>query len=484
MKRLAKGIKGGGVDRLAMLRIVAFLLFACFAFGEDRPNVVIILADDLGFGDLGCYGSRTIQTPHLDQMAKEGARLTQFDCPAPFCAPTRASLMTGRYPFRCGMTQNPAPDGGPEADALGLPKSEITLAQLMKSAGYSTGMVGKWHLGHKAGWLPTERGFDEYFGIPYSNDMRPVQVLEGTKVVEYPVVQATLTRRYTERATAFIERNRQRPFFLYFAQAMPHKPLAVSEAFYKKSGAGLYGDAVMELDWSVGQVMAKLKEVGIDDRTLVMFSSDNGATFGGSTGGLRGMKGSTYEGGYRVPMIARWPGRIGAGHVSEQPAVMMDLFVTSLKAAGIAAPADRVLDGRDIMPLLTSDAKSPHRGIFGHKQTKLATVRDARWKLHVLSPGIGLASVNQRSEKYVDPRAPDGVTILAPYEQAQTSEHPGIQSGDAPKAMQLFDLQNDPGEQHNVAEAHPEEVSRLKALFDVMNKDVPEIEEVKRVPFK
>jgi arylsulfatase A-like enzyme len=365
-----------------------------------------------------------------------------------------------------------------------LPKSEITLAQLMKSAGYAAGMVGKWHLGHKAGWLPTERGFDEYFGIPYSNDMRPVQVLEGTKVVEYPVVQATLTRRYTERATAFIERNRQRPFFLYFAQAMPHKPLAVSEAFYKKSGAGLYGDAVMELDWSVGQVMAKLKEVGIDERTLVMFSSDNGATFGGSTGGLRGMKGSTYEGGYRVPMIARWPGRIGAGHVSEQPAVMMDLFVTSLKAAGIAAPADRVLDGRDIMPLLTSDAKSPHRGIFGHKQTKLATVRDARWKLHVLSPGIGLASVNQRSEKYVDPRAPDGVTILAPYEQAQTSEHPGIQTGDAPKAMQLFDLQSDPGEQHNVAEAHPEEVSRLKALFDVMNKDVPEIEEVKRVPFK
>jgi arylsulfatase A-like enzyme len=334
MKRLAKGIKGGGVDRLAMLRIVAFLLFACFAFGEDRPNVVIILADDLGFGDLGCYGSRTIQTPHLDQMAKEGARLTQFDCPAPFCAPTRASLMTGRYPFRCGMTQNPAPDGGPEADALGLPKSEITLAQWMKSAGYATGMVGKWHLGHKAGWLPTERGFDEYFGIPYSNDMRPVQVLEGTKVVEYPVVQATLTRRYTERATAFIERNRQRPFFLYLAQAMPHKPLAVSEAFYKKSGAGLYGDAVMELDWSVGQVLTKLKEVGIDDRTLVMFSSDNGATFGGSTGGLRGMKGSTYEGGYRVPMIARWPGRIGAGHVSEQPAVMMDLFVTSLKAAG------------------------------------------------------------------------------------------------------------------------------------------------------
>ena len=192
-------------------------------------------------------------------MAAEGARLTQFNCPAPFCAPTRAALMTGRYPFRCGMTQNPAPDGGPVADAVHLPENEITLAQVLKSAGYATGMVGKWHLGHKAGFLPTERGFDEYYGIPYSNDMRPVQVLENTQVIEYPVVQATLTRRYTERALGFIERSKDRPFFLYLAEAMPHKPLAASEAFYKTSGAGLYGDAVAELDWSVGQVLAKLK---------------------------------------------------------------------------------------------------------------------------------------------------------------------------------------------------------------------------------
>lgn len=467
-----------------MYRFLCFLVFASVTLAADRPNVVIILADDLGFGDLSCYGNTKFKTPHLDRMADEGAKLTQFDCPASFCAPTRASLMTGRYPFRCGMTQNPAPDGGPAADALAMPKSETTLAQMMKSAGYATGMVGKWHLGHKEGWLPTDRGFEEYFGIPYSNDMQPVQVMEGTEVVEYPVVQATLTKRYTERAIAFIERSRDKSFFLYFAQAMPHKPLAVSEAFYKKSGAGLYGDAVMELDWSVGQVFAKLKELGLDEKTLVMFSSDNGATFGGSTGGLRGMKGSTYEGGYRVPMIARWPGHVAPGHVSAESAVMMDLFATTLVASGISLPADRVTDGLNIMPLFTSDAKSPHMGVFGHKQSKLATVRDSRWKLHVLSPGIGLASVNKPGEKYVDPRAPDGVTILAPLEQAQTSDHPGLQTGDAPKAMQLFDLQSDPGEQHDVAAAHPEEARRLKALFDAMNKEVPEIEEVKRVPFK
>ena len=199
---------------------------------------------------------------------------------------------------------------------------------------------------------------------------------------------------------------------------------------------------------------------------------------------LRGMKGSTYEGGFRVPMIARWTGHIPAGHVRTQPAVMMDLFATALKVAGIAAPKDRVIDGRDILPLFISDVESPHEVIFGHKQSKLATIRDSRWKLHVLSPGIGLASIFKPGEKYIDPRGPDGVTILAPYEQAQPSDHPGLQTGDAPKVMQLFDLQSDPGEQHNVADAHPDEIKRLKAAFDAMNKDVPIIEEVKRVPFK
>ncbi|MCX6848842.1 MAG: sulfatase-like hydrolase/transferase, partial [Verrucomicrobia bacterium] len=215
--------------KTALITLLSTFVFLISSLAAKQPNVVIILADDLGYGDLGCYGHPQIKTPNLDRMAAEGARLTQFNCPAPFCAPTRAALMTGRYPFRCGMTANPAPDGGPVADALHLPEKEITLAQVLKSSGYATGMVGKWHLGHKAGFLPTERGFDEYYGIPYSNDMRPVQVLENTQVIEYPVVQATLTRRYTERALGFIERSKDRPFFLYLAEAMPHKPLAASE---------------------------------------------------------------------------------------------------------------------------------------------------------------------------------------------------------------------------------------------------------------
>ena len=231
---------------------------------------------------------------------------------------------------------------------------------------------------------PTERGFDEYYGIPYSNDMRPVQVLDGTQVVEYPVVQATLTQRYTARAVRFIERNKGRPFFLCFAHAMPHKPLAASELYYKKSGAGLYGDVMAELDASVGAVLDALQDAGVDDRTLVFFTSDNGPWFGGSSGGLRGMKGCTWEGGFRVPLIARWPGHIPAGHSSAQPAVMMDVFATVLKATGAALPDDRVLDGRDILPLLTGDALSPHEAVFGHRGSRLATVRDARWKLHVL----------------------------------------------------------------------------------------------------
>jgi uncharacterized sulfatase len=443
---------------------MAALIWAKAALAAP-PNVVIILADDLGYGDLGCYGHTRFKTPAIDQLASEGTRMLQFNAPAPFCAPTRASLLTGRYPFRHGLTGNPTPDGSPAVDALALPSSEITLAQLLKRAGYATGMVGKWHLGHQRpeAW-PTRRGFDDYFGILYSNDMRPVQILDGEKVVEDPAVQATLTRRYTERALRFLERNRTRPFFLYFAHAMPHKPLAPSQAFFGKSGAGLYGDVMAELDWSVAQVMAKLKQLGLDDKTLVVFASDNGPFWGGSTGGLRGMKATSWEGGYRVPLLARWPGKIPAGHVSSAPAVMMDLFTTTLVAAGVARPSDRIIDGKDIMPLLTSDARSPHQAILGQQGANLVAVRDERFKLHVL-PAQERAGI-EPGRPWVDPRGPDGVTILAPCEQYGPEQYPGLRTGDPAAAMSLYDLQNDPGEQHNVADQYPEIVTRLKALFD------------------
>ena len=455
----------------------------CSSAFADKPNVIVILADDLGYGDLGCYGHPLFKTPHLDQMAAEGARLTQFNTPTAFCAPTRASLMTGRYPFRCGMTQNPAPDGGPAADAMAMPATEVTLAQVLKKAGYATGMLGKWHLGHKKGSLPTDRGFDSYYGIPYSNDMRPVQVLDGTKVGEYPVVQATLTKRYTERAVSFIRANRNRPFFLYFAHAMPHKPLATTEEYYRKSGNGLYADVIAELDDSVGTVLQTLRDLQLDSNTLVVFTSDNGPWYGGSTGGLRGMKGSTWEGGFRVPLIARWPSKIPAGHSNSAPAVMMDVFATVLSATGSKMADERTIDGRDLMPLLTSNATSQHKTILGHHGPKLATIRDERWKLHVLSPAW-IKLKPDADGRWLDPRAPDGVTILAPFEQYNLADHPGIQTGVAPSPMQLFDLKADPSEQTDVADQHPEQVARLKQLFDDINQHVPVVETVKRVPIR
>jgi uncharacterized sulfatase len=448
--------------RPCLLLFVTLLLPLSLRADEARkPNVVIILADDLGYGDLACYGHPRFKTPHLDKMAREGVRFTQFNTPSPYCAPTRASLLTGRYPIRCGMPHNPAPDGGAKADAVALPLSEMLLGQLFKRAGYATGMVGKWHLGHaKTESLPTKRGFDEYVGILYSNDMRPVRLVKGEQPIEYPLVQATLTERYTEWALAFLERNKTRPFFLYFAHAMPHKPLACSEAYYKKSGAGLYGDVMAELDASVGRVLAKLKELGLDDNTLVIFTSDNGPWYGGSSGGLRGMKGTTWEGGYRVPCLVRWPGRVPAGRSIDALATTPDLFPTSLAAAGIAPSADVVLDGRDLMPVLLGKAEAVHDVLISHMGEKVASIRDARFKLHLLEAKDRKDA--KPGERWIDPRGPDGVTILAPYEQYPPSEYPGLRTGDATAALTLFDLAADPGEQLDVASKHPEVVSRLK----------------------
>jgi len=336
-----------------------------------KPNFVIIFADDLGYGDIGA----------------EGAKLTSFYVPTPYCAPSRGTILTGRYPFRHGVVFNPAPDGG--INEVGLPHSEITIAEALKKAGYASACIGKWHLGHTFKYLPRKQGFDEYYGILYSNDMRPVQLVENEKVVEYPVVQATLTKRYTDRAIRFIERSAKsnRPFFLYLPHAMPHKPLAASEDFYTpETPDDLYADVIRELDFSVGRVLSKIKELGLDDNTMVVFTSDNGPWYGGSTGGLRGstgglrgMKAKTWDGGLHVPMIARWPGRIPAGVVNNSPAATIDMLPTILKAAGLAPPADRIIDGEDIMPLLKSArAKTPHEAIFGMAGTRLMIVRSRR----------------------------------------------------------------------------------------------------------
>jgi len=454
-----------------MNRIRAFL---CFLFvllalspiadaankGFQHTNVIIIYADDLGWGDLACFGHPEFKTPNIDRLANEGARLTNFYSSYPYCAPSRASLQTGRYAPRTGVVRNPCPDAG--VNDVGIPASEITLGEAFKEAGYRTIHVGKWHLGHRTEFFPIRNGYDEYLGILYSNDMRPVELVDGDKIVEYPVVQATITKRYTERVLDFIERHKDKPFFVYFAHAMPHKPLAASERFYKKTGTGLYGDVIAEVDWSVGQIIDRLKLLGLDEKTLVFFTSDNGPYYGGSTGGLRGMKGRSWEGGIRVPLIARWPGKIPAGHLSHEPAVIVDLFTTSLNACGIQEPKDRIIDGKNIMPLLISDAKSPHQAIFSFKGDQLNTVRSGKWKLCIGRPGPLQEKDWQADEKWIDHRAPDGVTLLAPYEQAHPSQFPGIKTGDIVEKNGLFDLENDPSEQHNLADQHPDIVKRLK----------------------
>lgn len=452
-----------------LLLAFGFWLSASYA---QKPNVILILADDLGYGDLSAYGQTQWQTPNIDRIGKEGARLTDFYTPMPYCAPTRASLLTGRYPIHHGLTTNPFPDGGVRTnfqtfrgnDSLGLDPKELLLSELLKEKGYATKAIGKWHLGHRPQFLPTRHGFDEYFGIPYSNDMKPVKLLRNEATAEYPVLQATLTKRYTQEAVDFIGKNKSKPFFLYLPHAMPHKPLAASEEFYTpQTTKDLYADVMRELDWSIGQILDKVKAEGLDENTVIIFTSDNGPWFGGSSGGLRGMKATTWEGGMRVPFLVRWKGRIPAGVVNKEPSGTIDVFPTLTKWLDIALPKGVALDGKDISSLIVNaNAKSPHEALFGFYANNLNTVRSGKWKLHLRSPERNPPLPSDSN--WVDPVWPDGVTIIAQNNQPKANQFPGLKTGDVWTEDALFDLEADPGEQHNVAKQNPEVLKRLKNL--------------------
>ncbi|MCX8037656.1 MAG: sulfatase [Candidatus Sumerlaeia bacterium] len=393
------------------------------------PNLVIIFADDLGYGDLGCYGHPTIRTPNLDRMAAEGMKLTQFYSAAPVCTPSRAALLTGRLPIRNGMAARNPRVLMPKSSG-GLPAEEITIAQALKTKGYATCCIGKWHLGHLPQYLPTRRGFDSYFGIPYSNDMKPTPLMRDEETIEEPAEQATLTRRYTDAALKFIRQNKDKPFFLYFAHTFPHTPLFASESFKGKSPRGLYGDVVEELDWSVGQVLATLRELKLAENTLVLFTSDNGPWLirrlqGGSAGLLREGKGSTWEGGMREPCIAWWPGKIQANTVSHELASTMDFFNTALELAGVPVPTDRQIDGVSLAPILFGTGPGRRTMMFFYRDDELYAVRKGPWKLHLITE----AGYNDKPVKHDPPL--------------------------------LFHLEHDPSEQWDVAKENPEVVADL-----------------------
>jgi arylsulfatase A-like enzyme len=417
------------VSRRACLA-AALLVATAAARSADRPNVVVILCDDLGYGDVACYGATDIRTPNLDRMAAEGTRFTDFAVAAPLCTPSRAALMTGRYPGRSGLAA-----GVLRPDATnGLAAAEVTLAEVVKPAGYATGCIGKWHLGFKPGMRPMDQGFDSYFGVLHNLDKFETvpfeaeggtPVLRGDTVVKRPAVPAEMTGMYTEEALRYIEANRGRPFFLYLAHAMPHIPFDASPRFKGKSSRGLYGDAVEELDWSTGEILGKLRDLGLSTNTIVLFTSDNGPERNtpGTAAPLRGTKHTVFEGGLRVPFIAWGPGRVPAGRVCREFVTALDLLPTVAGLCGGRLPRDREIDGRSFEALLLGEpgVRSPRESLFalyGLNQRRQQSMREGPWKLHL------------------------GVT------------------------PQLYNLAADLGETNDVAAEHPGIVSRLTGLAD------------------
>ncbi len=460
MKRLSSRRILFPVLTAAALLITRPAISAAPSDDADRlPNIVIIFTDDQGYGDVGCYGAKDFKTPHLDRLAAEGMRFTDFYVGQPVCSASRTALLTGCYSNRIGIIGAL----GPRA-RHGIHADEQTIAEVVKQRGYATAAYGKWHLGHHPEFLPTRHGFDEYFGLPYSNDMWPfhptnrsfpdLPLIEGEKTVEYNPDQSTLTTRYTERAVRFIDRNKDRPFLLYLAHSMPHVPLFVSSKYKGKSIQGLYGDVIAEIDWSVGQVMATLRKHDLDSRTLVIFASDNGpwlsyGNHAGSTGPLREGKGTTFDGGVRVPCLMRWPGKIPAGSVCREPVMTIDVLPTVAKLVGVELSSERTIDGLDIWPLMSGQpgARSPHEALYFYWGRELQAMRSGKWKLHF----------PHRYRSLRDKPGSDGTP--GPYVQLETG-------------LALFDMEADIGETTNLADRHPDVVKRLTALADRMREEL------------
>ena len=411
-----------------------------------KPNLILIYMDDMGYGDIGCFGSTKNRTPILDQMAKEGMRFTDFYVTSGVCTPSRSSLLTGCYPRRLNMhvDQNNKWVLFPNA-SKGLSPDETTVAEILKEEGYATACIGKWHLGDQPEFLPTKHGFDSYFGIPYSNDMGrkniPLPLLRDDKVIEAPVAQSSVTRRYTDEAVKFIKANREKPFFLYLPHTSVHLPLFPGEGFKGKSSNGKYGDWIEEVDACTGIILDTLKKEQIDKETLVIFTSDNGSNSrnGGSNAPLKGAKGSTHEGGMRVPCIMRWPGKIPANSTCTEVASTLDFLPTFTALAGGTLPSNKI-DGHKISDLLFAKpgAKSPHPAFFYYHTTQLQAVRSGKWKL-----------------------------VLP---QSQKFEGWSGKRKDTP--TQLYDLSIDPGESKNLVDKYPDVVVRLSGFAEEAREDL------------
>ena len=464
----------GSVRMLGLFSIPALLLTSCSSDDKsqnvDNPNFVVIYVDDMGYGDVGVYGHPTIKTPNLDQMAAEGQKWTSFYSPSSVCTPSRAGLLTGRLAVRSGLTGVLFPHS-----ETGLPQSENTIAGILKNIGYQTAAIGKWHLGHESPFLPTDHGFDSYYGIPYSNDMNrqrgipgknwvdsqiilaekedyeayDVPLMRDTEIIERPVDQRTITKRYTEEAITQIKNMKDGPFFLYLAHTMPHIPLFRAEEFKGVSLGGIYGDVIEEIDWSVGEILRTLKEEGIDDNTFVIFTSDNGhwhifRHHAGTSAMFRGAKGGAFEGGMRVPAIMRWPGQLKKGTVMEMGSAL-DLLPTFCAIVGIELPNDREYDGYDISPLLFGTGEGPRDEMFYYRGNTVFAVRKGAFKAH-------FHTNSEFNHAWGHPVTEPPTEIIN-----ERQDH------DPPL---LFNLNTDPGERFNIADEHPETITEIRKLLE------------------